>query len=240
MNRIVTMVLKNFPIVPGAWQKLCRYAKHPEKYSEEEMYRHIQYILKRAVRGGNIDLQISGTENIPKEGGFMLYANHQGMFDVLAVAATCDIPVGAVLKKELYDIPFLHQVAICTRSFPMDREDVRQSLTVIQSVIREVKAGRNYLIFPEGTRSRNGNQMGQFHSGSFRCATRSKCPIVPVALVDSFKVLDQKGSKPVTVQIHYLKPICWEEYGNLKTTELAALVKERIAQAIEAHTGTEA
>ena len=215
MNRIVTMVLKNLPIVPGAWQKLCRYAKHPEKYSEEEMYRHIQYILKRAVRGGNIDLQVSGTENIPKEGGFMLYANHQGMFDVLAVAATCDIPVGAVLKKELYDIPFLHQVAICTRSFPMDREDVRQSLTVIQSVIREVKAGRNYLIFPEGTRSRNGNQMGQFHS----------C-----------KVLDQKGSKPVTGQIHYLKPICWEEYGNLKTTELAALVKERIAQAIEAHT----
>ena len=240
MNRIVTMVLKNFPIVPGAWQKLCRYAKHPEKYSEEEMYRHIQYILKRAVRGGNIDLQVSGTENIPKEGGFMLYANHQGMFDVLAVAATCDIPVGAVLKKELYDVPFLHQVAICTRSFPMDREDVRQSLTVIQSVIREVKAGRNYLIFPEGTRSRNGNQMGQFHSGSFRCATRSKCPIVPVALVDSFKVLDEKGSKPVTVQIHYLKPICWEEYGNLKTTELAALVKERIAQAIQAHTGTEA
>lgn len=240
MNRIVTMVLKNLPIVPGAWQKLCRYAKHPEKYSEEEMYRHIQYILKRAVRGGNIDLQVSGTENIPKEGGFMLYANHQGMFDVLAVAATCDIPVGAVLKKELYDIPFLHQVAICTKSFPMDREDVRQSLTVIQSVIREVKAGRNYLIFPEGTRSQNGNQMGQFHSGSFRCATRSKCPIVPVALVDSFKVLDQKGSKPVTVQIHYLKPICWEEYGNLKTTELAALVKERIAQAIEAHTGTEA
>lgn len=240
MNRIVTMVLKNLPIVPGAWQKLCRYAKHPEKYSEEEMYRHIQYILKRAVRGGNIDLQVSGTENIPKEGGFMLYANHQGMFDVLAVAATCDIPVGAVLKKELYDIPFLHQVAICTRSFPMDREDVRQSLTVIQRVIREVKAGRNYLIFPEGTRSRNGNQMGQFHSGSFRCATRSKCPIVPVALVDSFKVLDQKGSKPVTVQIHYLKPICWEEYGNLKTTELAALVKERIAQTIEAHTGTKA
>ena len=240
MNRIVTMVLKNLPIVPGAWQKLCRYAKHPEKYSEEEMYRHIQYILKRAVRGGNIDLQVSGTENIPKEGGFMLYANHQGMFDVLAVAATCDTPVGAVLKKELYDIPFLHQVAICTKSFPMDREDVRQSLTVIQSVIREVKAGRNYLIFPEGTRSRNGNQMGQFHSGSFRCATRSKCPIVPVALVDSFKVLDQKGSKPVTVQIHYLKPICWEEYGNLKTTELAALVKERIAQAIQAHTGTEA
>ena len=240
MNRIVTMVLKNFRVVPGVWHKLCRYAKHPEEYSEEEMYRHIQYILKRAVDGGNIDLQVTGTENIPKEGGFMLYANHQGMFDVLAVAATCDTPVGAVLKKELYDIPFIHQVAICTKSFPMDREDVRQSLTVIQSVIREVKAGRNYLIFPEGTRSRDGNRMGQFHSGSFRCATKSKCPIVPVALVDSFKVLDQKGSKPVAVQIHYLAPIAWEQYKDLNTTELAALVKARIAEAIEANTGTEA
>lgn len=240
MNRIVTMVLKNFWIVPGAWQKLCRYAKHPDQYSEEEMYRHIQYILKRAVNGGNIDLKVSGTENIPTEGGFMLYANHQGMFDILAVAATCDRPVGAVLKKELYDIPFLHQVALCTKSFPMDREDVRQSLTVIQSVIREVKAGRSYLIFPEGTRSKQGNRMGQFHSGSFRCATKSKCTIVPVALVDSFKVLDQKGSKPVSVQIHYLKPICWEEYKDLNTTQLAALVKERIAGAIEEHTGNEA
>ena len=239
MNRIVTMVLKNIWIVPGAWQKLCRYAAHPEQYPEEEMYRHIQYILKRAVSGGNIDLQASGTENIPAEGGFMLYANHQGMFDILAVAATCDRPVGAVLKKELYDIPFIHQVALCTKSFPMDREDVRQSLTVIQSVIREVKAGRSYLIFPEGTRSKAGNRMGLFHSGSFRCATKSKCPIVPVALVDSFKVLDQKGSKPVSVQIHYLKPICWEEYKDLNTTQLAALVKERIAGAMEAHTGIE-
>ena len=230
------MVLKNFWVVPGAWIKLCRYARHPERYSEEEMYRHIQYILKRAVRGGNINLEIRGAGNIPKEGGFMLYANHQGMFDVLAIAASCDAPLGAVLKKELYDIPFLHQVAICTKSFAMDREDVRQSLTVIQNVIREVKAGRNYLIFPEGTRSKTGNQMGEFHSGSFRCATKSKCPIIPVALVNSFQVLDQKGSKPVSVQIHYLPPIGWEEYKNLNTTQLAALVKERIAAVIEAST----
>ena len=166
----------------------------------------------------------------------MLYANHQGMFDVLAVAASCDTPLGAVLKKELYNIPFLHQVAICTKSFAMDREDVRQSLTVIQNVIREVKAGRNYLIFPEGTRSKTGNQMGPFHSGSFRCATKSKCPIVPVALVDSFKVLDQKGSRPVCVQIHYLPPIRYEEYQDLNTTQLADLVKERIAAVIAENT----
>ena len=232
MNRIVTMVLKNLWHVPGAWFKLCNYAKHTDTYPEAEKWGHIQHILRLAIKGGNIDLKITGLENIPAENGFMMYANHQGMFDVLAIAATCENPMGAVLKKELYDIPFLHQIAVCTKSFAMDREDVRQSLTVIQNVTEEVKNGRNYLIFPEGTRSKQGNQMLEFHGGSFRCATKSKCPIVPIALVDSYKVLDQKGSAPVTVQLHYLKPIPYEEYAGMKPAEVAALVKQRIQEKI--------
>ena len=233
MNRILTMVLKNLWHVPGAWFKLCHYAKNTDKYPELEQWQHIQHILRLAVKGGNIDLKITGLENIPTDEAFMMYANHQGMFDVLAIAATCDEPLGAVLKKELYDVPFLHQIALCTRSFAMDREDVRQSLTVIQNVTEEVKKGRNYLIFPEGTRSRLGNQMQEFHGGSFRCATKSKCVILPVALVDCFKVLDQKGSAPVTVQIHYLKPIPYEEYAGMKPAEVAALVKQRIQDKID-------
>ena len=233
MNRIVTMVLKNLWHVPGAWFKLCNYAKHTDAYPEAEKWSHIQHILRLAIKGGNIDLQLTGLENIPAENGFMMYANHQGMFDVLAIAATCDAPLGAVLKKELYDIPFLHQIAVCTKSFAMDREDVRQSLTVIQNVTEEVKNGRNYLIFPEGTRSKQGNQMLEFHGGSFRCATKSKCPILPIALVDSYKVLDQKGSAPVTVQLHYLKPIAYEEYADMKPAEVAALVKQRIQEKID-------
>ncbi len=233
MNRIVTMVLKNLWIVPGAWIKLCRYAKHTDEYSELEKWQHIQFILKRAIQGGNVDLTVTGVENIPTEGGFMMYANHQGMFDVLAIAATCDIPLGAVLKKELYDIPFLHQIAICTQSYAMDRENVKQSLTVIQAVTEEVKKGRNYLIFPEGTRSKKGNEMLEFHGGSFRCATKSKCPILPVVLIDSFKVLDQKGSAPVSVQLHYLPPIPYAEYQNMKPAEVAAYVRERISAKIQ-------
>lgn len=236
MNRIVTMVLKNLHIVPGAWFKLCHYAKHTDRYPEIEKYRHIQYILKRAVKSGNIDLVVTGTENIPTEGGFLLYSNHQGMFDVLAIAATCEQPLGTVLKKELKDVPFLKQVIACTKSFAMDREDVRQSLTVIQNVIKEVNSGRNYLIFPEGTRSKSTNELLEFHNGSFRCATKTKCPVIPIALVDCYKVLDQKGSKPITVQIHYLEPICYEEYQNLNTKELAALVRDRIEQKVKEQT----
>ena len=233
MNRILTMVLKNLWIVPGAWFKLCHYAKNTEKYSRKEMFDHIQYILQRAIRGGNIELTVTGLENIPQEDGFMLYSNHQGMFDVVAIAGTVTRPIGAVLKKELWDIPFLHQIALCTNSFAMDREDVRQSLTVIQNVTEEVKKGRNYLIFPEGTRSKLGNGMLEFHGGSFRCATKSGCPIVPIALIDCYKVLDQKGSKPLSVQIHYLKPIAKEEYAGLKPAQLAELVKARIQEKID-------
>lgn len=77
--------------------------------------------------------------------------------------------------------------------------------------------------------------MLEFHGGSFRCAIKAKCPVVPIAFIDSYKVLDQKGSAPVMVQIHYLQPIFYEEYKGMKTTELAALVKNRINEAIQTY-----
>lgn len=236
MNRLVLMLLKNIFRLPGAYGKLCRYAKNTDKYPEKEKWDHIRYMLGLAVKAGNVDLQAYGLENLPKEPGFMLYGNHQGMFDVLAIAASCEKPLGIVYKKELKDTPILKQILICTKSFAMDREDVRQSLTVIKAVTKEVLSGRNYVIFPEGTRSKTGNEMGQFHGGSFRCAVKAKCPLVPMAFIDCFKVLDGKGSEPITAQLHYLKPIYYEEYQGLKPAELAELVKARIQACIDENT----
>lgn len=233
MNRLVLIVLKNILKVPGLYSKLCHYAKYTEKYPEQEKYDHIQSILKLAVQTGNIDLRVTGQENIPQEGGFLMYGNHQGMFDVVALAATCDVPLAAVFKKELSNVPLIKQIIACTKSYAMDREDVRQSLTVIQNVAKEVASGRNYVIFPEGTRSKRGNIMGDFHGGSFKCALKAKCPIVPLVFINSFKVLDQKGSAPVSVQLHYLEPIPYEAYANLKAVELAALVKSKIQETID-------
>ena len=84
-------------------------------------------------------------------------------------------------------------------AFIIDREDLKQSMQVIVNVIREVKAGRNYLIFPEGTRSRNGNHPGPFKGGSFK-TFKTRCPIIPG--IDQFplKAFDTGSTEHITVQ----------------------------------------
>ena len=236
MNRIVLMCLRNLWRVPGAYLKLCRYAKAPEKYTEKEMWAHIHYIMDLAVTSGNIDLHVTGMENIPAKDGFLFVGNHQGLFDIVALAGIYDRPIGVVFKKELANIPVLKEIIACTKSFGIDRDDVRQTMGTIVELTKELKSGRTYMIYPEGTRSRNGNQMGEFHAGSFHAAVKAKCPIVPVACIDSYKVLDQKGSKPVSVQMHFLSPLTYEECKDMKTPEIAALIKGRIAEVIERHT----
>lgn len=72
----------------------------------------------------------------------------------------------------------------------------------------------------------DGNKLLEFKGGSFKAATKAKCPIIPIALIDSFKPFDTNSIAPVTVQVHFLEPIYYEEYQNMKTTEIAKEVKE--------------
>lgn len=78
----------------------------------------------------------------------------------------------------------------------------------------------------------NKNKMGSFKAGCFKCALKSKAPIVPVALIDSYKVFNSYTLGKVTTQVHYLKPLLYEEYKNLKTIDIAKIVQERIAKVI--------
>ena len=235
MKRILMMVLRNLYIVPYGWIRLCYRAAHVDKYTEEDMYAFLQWIDRRANRGGNVHIEVHGKENIPEKNGFMFFPNHQGLYDVLAIIEACPRPFSVVAKKEIAKIPFLKQVFACVKAYMIDREDVRQAMQVIINVANEVKKGRNYLIFAEGTRSKNGNRVGNFKGGSFKSATKAKCPMVPVALIDSFKPFDTNSIKPVTVQVHFLKPLQYEEYKDMKTTEIAALVQERIQKTIDAN-----
>lgn len=235
MKRILMMVLRNLYIVPYGWIRLCYRAAHVDKYTEKDMYAFLQWVDRRANRGGNVHIDVHGKENIPEKDGFMFFPNHQGLYDVLAIIEACPRPFSVVAKKEIAKIPFLKQVFACVKAYMIDREDVRQAMQVIINVANEVKKGRNYLIFAEGTRSKNGNRVGNFKGGSFKSATKAQCPIVPVALIDSFKPFDTNSIKPVTVQVHFMKPLQYEEYKDMKTTEIAALVQERIQKTIDAN-----
>ena len=233
MKRILMMVLRNLYMVPYGWIRLCYRAAHVDKYTEEDMYSFLRWIDLRANKGGNVHIDAHGLENIPAQDGFMFFPNHQGLYDVLAVIEASPRPFSVVAKKEIAEIPFLKQIFSCMKAFMLDREDVRQAMQVIANVTGEVRTGRNYLIFAEGTRSKNGNRVGAFKGGSFKAATKARCPIVPVALIDSFKPFDVNSIKPVTVQVHFLKPLLYEDYKDMKTTEIAALVEERIQHVID-------
>lgn len=226
------MVFRNILLVPYMWINLCYHASHVDKYTEEEHYKMLRYITYRANKGGNVIIDVHGQENIPKENGFMFFPNHQGMYDVLAIIDACPKPFSVVAKKEVANVPFLKQVFACMKAYMLDREDVRQAMEVIINVTKEVKKGRNYLIFAEGTRSKKGNQIQDFKGGSFKSATKARCPIVPVALIDSFKPFDTNSITPVTVQVHFLEPLLYEEYKDMKTNEIAETVKERIQNKI--------
>ena len=70
------MVFRNILLVPFMWCKLCYYASHVDKYTEEQHYKMLKFIVRRANKGGNVRIDVHGRENIPKENGFMFFPNH--------------------------------------------------------------------------------------------------------------------------------------------------------------------
>ena len=229
------MVLKLFFRVPyymfGIW-----WCGRKKDYNLEKSYAFVKKVTQAANKAGRVTIETQGLENIPEENGFIFFPNHQGLFDILVFLESCPVPFSFVIKKEASKVILLKQVIAALRSVSIDREDIRQSMQVINQVAEEVGKGRNFLIFAEGTRSKQGNQLLPFKGGTFKSAVKAKCPIVPCALIDSFKPFDENSIAPVTVKLIYLSPIYYEEYHMLKTPEIADLVKSRIEEAIEANT----
>ena len=223
MRRILLIVLKLngvFKVLRMAWL-----AKHK---SYEENYEYIKQVAIKSIKAGNVNAEYHGLENVPKEDGFVYFPNHQGMFDALMFFASSPRPFTFIMKKEVSDKPIVKQVASGLQALSIDREDIRQSMTVINEMIKNVKNGRNYIIFAEGTRSKRKNVMGEMKGGSFKSAVKAQAPIIPCALIGSYKPFDGKSIKPVDVALYYLPPMYYEEYKDMKTVEIAAEVKRRI------------
>lgn len=237
MNRIVYMVARNFFRVPVWFYRLCRLSRPSDPHTDEEKYGFLQRLVRTVNKTGKVRVNCSGTENIPGQDGFIMFPNHQGFFDSLALFETCPRPFGIVIKKEALDWILVKQVIALIKGIGIDRDDIRASMEVINQVTKEVKGGRNFLIFPEGTRSRMGNRLLEFKGGTFKSAVNARCPIVPVALIDCYKPFDIHSIRKETVQVHYLKPLYPEQYIGLKTKEIADIVRDRIQQAINENVG---
>jgi 1-acyl-sn-glycerol-3-phosphate acyltransferase len=231
MKRIIMMVLRRFFIAPIYFIHLCKCGNR-KKVSFEEAYAYLHRIVKDVNYAGRVTIEVHGIENIPKENGFIFFPNHQGLFDVLVFLETCPVPFSFIIKKEASNVLLLKQVVKALEAIAIDRQDLRQSMEVIKQMSERVKEGRNFLIFPEGTRSKQGNHLIAFKAGSFKSALKAKCPIVPCALIDSFRPFDESSIHPVTVKQIYLPPIPYSEYAPYKTVEIAEEVKRRIETAI--------
>ena len=206
------------------------YHRHPEKYDEAACYRLARKMVNIIQRHSRISTEIYGRENLPKEGGYIMYSNHQDRYDMLGIVSGHDEPCTMMIKMDRSKLPWVDECVDLLHAKRVDQEDPRQAVTVINEIADEVRAGRRYVIFPEGRHDDNHNELLEFKHGCFKSAQKAQCPIVPVCLVDSWKSFTVNNLKSVRTQVHFLKPIPYEEYKDLRSVEIAELVKSRIQE----------
>lgn len=233
MLRFYYLILANLYMVPGVVKKM-RQLIADENSTEEEKYQYLQYVTRLIQKKGRIKTLVYGTENLPAEGGYVMYPNHQGKYDAYGIAAVHEKPCTVVIDQEKSNVIFTREMIDMIKGKRLDKTDVRQGFRIVNEIVEEVKEGRRYIVFPEGGYAKGKtNTLEEFKAGCFKMSVNSKTPIVPVVLVDSYLALNTSKLGSVTTQVHFLPPILYEEYQGMKTREIAELVKERIQNKLD-------
>ena len=123
MRRIAYMVVKNLFRIPTWFYKLYKFGKENDTHTEQERYDFLRNVVKQVNKSGHVTIEASGISNLPEENGFILFPNHQGLFDVLAIIEADTHPFGVVVKKEAANIILVKQVVKLLRGLAMDRQD---------------------------------------------------------------------------------------------------------------------
>ena len=233
MLRLGYVILISLPFVLYYIVKAHHMVKHRDEYSEEECYRVAQKCIRIMMHNGRIETEAFGMELLPQEGGYVMYSNHQGKYDTLGIMNAHKKPCTIVIDAYRSKLPIVDSFIDLVRGSRLDKTNMKNQMKTVLQIAEEVKRGRRYIIFPEGGYDHNRNDLQEFMPGSFKCATKSQVPIVPVAIIDSYKVFGINSLRRVKTQVHFLKPIPFEEYRNMNTREIAEMVKERIGAVIE-------
>ncbi len=216
---------------------MMRYkANRPARYSLEERYALGKEVVHHMQRTGKIHTKAYGQENLPKKGGYALFANHQGKYDALGIIDSHEKPLSLVMDEARSHTILVAQFLDLLESKRLVLDDVRQGLKIMKEITREIaEDGKRFLIFPEGGYEKNHNKVCTFKGGSFKCAMKAKAPIVPVAIIDSYKAFEGNSLKRIDTQVHFLKPLFFEDYKHMNSQDVATLVQERIQKTILDH-----
>ena len=153
-----------------------------------------------------MDIKINGKENIP-EGPCVFIGNHTSILDIPTIFYSADRLVGFVAKKEVLKVPILSYWLSRGKCIPLDRQNPRDAVRVINEGVKNLKDGYSMMIFPEGTRSLDGKTL-PFKKGSLKLAIKAKVPIVPVTIDAAFTSFEENNKfKPSTVNVTFCKPI---------------------------------
>ncbi|MBT3511110.1 MAG: 1-acyl-sn-glycerol-3-phosphate acyltransferase [Nitrospina sp.] len=143
-----------------------------------------------------VEVEIDGLENILSDKPQIFVSNHQGYFDIFALSGYLPVQIRWVAKSSLFKIPFMGWAMKASGYIPVERGDRKKAFEAFNKTLEKLKEGSSIIIFPEGTRSEDG-EIGPFKKGSNLIASRSKCPMVPVTIIGSGHII-KKGSAVIT------------------------------------------
>ncbi|MFJ7725535.1 lysophospholipid acyltransferase family protein [Neobacillus sp. NPDC097160] len=168
-----------------------------------------------------------GVENIPKEGGVLLCSNHIHNFDPIIVGIMAPRPIHYMAKEEVFRVPVLGGIVRKCNAFPVkrgfsDREALRTGLKIL-------KDGNVFGLFPEGTRSKNG-ELGKGLSGAGFFALRTEADVIPCAVIGPYKSFHK-------LKVVYGKPIDMDQMRKEKASadQVTELIMSEIHKLIKEH-----
>jgi 1-acyl-sn-glycerol-3-phosphate acyltransferase len=183
-----------------------------------------------------IKVEVTGRDEVDKKNPYIFMANHLSFLDGPLLFLLIPQPIRVILKKEIFRIPVIGLGMRFVGFVPVDRKGVRggkKSIDFASRLMRE--KGYSYLIFPEGTRSRDGRTQ-TFKRGGFFLALESRVSVVPISIGGTYGLMPRGTIFPRRgrVKVHFHSPVPIQGYDQSTLGGLADKVKAVIESGLTA------